>query len=136
MPDDGAVRLGSVELPPGRRIFGWNGDAPRLWATSEPVPGAGRVWRELAGLSGETGLVPVVLAFLDGGHQGRPCDGGELGEPGDLASADSVDAAGVLAENWSGRLPEDEEELDEDLAGKSHHSACASLAWRPARTIR
>lgn len=118
MPDDGPVRLGSIELPPGRRIFGWNDDAPRLWATLEPVPDAGRVWRELAGLSGATGLVPIVLAFLDGGHEGRPWDDGELDEPSDLAQAGSVAAATVLAENWSGSLPEDEEEFDEDAAGE------------------
>src|SRR5260370_21848946 len=87
MPDDGPIRLGSVELPPGRRIFGFDDDAPRLWATSQPVPDAGPVWRELAGLSGDTGLVPIVLAFLDGGHEGRPWDEGEIGEASDLASA-------------------------------------------------
>ena len=118
MPDDGPIRLGSVELPPGRRIFGFDDDAPRLWATSQPVPDAGPVWRELAGLSGDTGLVPIVLAFLDGGHEGRPWDEDELGEPSDLASAGRLDAATVLAENWSGRLPEDEEEFDEDTAGE------------------
>ncbi len=116
MPHDGPIRLGSVGLPTGRRIFGWDDDAPRLWATSEPVADAGQVWRELAGMIRDTGLVPIVLAFLDGGHEGRPWDEGELGEPRDLASADSIDAAAVLAENWSGSLPEDEEEFDENAA--------------------
>src|SRR5260370_30937553 len=87
MPDDGPIRLGSVELPPGRRIFGFDDDAPRLWATSQPVPDAGPVWRELAGLSGGTGLVPIVLAFLDGGHQVPPSRGDDLGGPSALASA-------------------------------------------------
>jgi len=118
LPNCGPTRQGSIVLPPGRRIFGWNDDAPRLWATSEPVPDAGRVWRELTGLSGETGLVPIVLAFLDGGHEGRPWDEGELEKPNDLASVGSVAATTVLAENWSGNLPDDEEEFDEDAAAE------------------
>jgi hypothetical protein len=117
VPEDGPVRLGPVELPEGRRIFGWTGDAPRLWATSGPVPDGARVWRQLAGVSGDTGLVPIVLAFLDGGHEGRPWDEGELDEPGDLASVSSVDVASVLADNWSNSLPEDEEEFGEEDAG-------------------
>ena len=39
----------------------------RLWATSEPVPDAGRVWQVLADMHQDTGLVPILLAFLGKG---------------------------------------------------------------------
>lgn len=47
VPADGPVRLGSVQLPAGRRLSGWGEDAPRLWAASEAVPDAGQVWQAL-----------------------------------------------------------------------------------------
>jgi hypothetical protein len=106
VPIDGPVRLGSVQLPEGRQISGWSGNAPRLWATSPLVEDAARVWRELADMHEQTGLVPFLLAFLDEGNEGRPWDEGELSdEPFDPSSADHVDAASVLAENWRYQVP-------------------------------
>lgn len=110
VPEDGAVRVGTVDLPVGRRVYGWSGGAPRLWATSDPVPDAGRVWSELSSLSGDTGLVPIVLSFLDGGHQGRPWDEDELSDPDDVTAVDRVNVAQALADNWSGNLPDEEDE--------------------------
>ena len=36
---------------------------PLLWATDEPVPDTGRVWRDLHEMARETGLHPITLAF-------------------------------------------------------------------------
>lgn len=116
VPADGPVRLGSVQLPAGRRLSGWDDDAPLLWATSEPVSDAGRVWQELAGMHEDTGLVPILLAFLDKGDEGRPWDEGELNDRCDLASVQSLDAAEVLAQSWAASLP-DAAGWDEELAG-------------------
>lgn len=63
------------------------------WATTEPVPDAGRAWSALWDAHGQTGLVPVLLTdsekdetfFFYGG-------------PASLATLDHLDAAGVLAE--------------------------------------
>ncbi len=100
VPADGPVRLGSVQLPMGKRISEWDDAPPRLWATCESVPDAGPVWQELADMHPDTGLVPILLGFLDGGHNGRPWDNGELGPRGDLAEVARLDAAAVLAEQW------------------------------------
>lgn len=113
VPPDGPVRLGPVELPAGRQLSGWDDAGPRLWATSEPVPNAGRVWEVLAGLHQETGLVPILLAFLDEGHQGRPWDEGELNHRCDVAAVDRLDAATVLADSWDAVVP-GADEFDEE----------------------
>lgn len=42
-----------------------------LSAASKPVPDAGRVWQALTDMNPDTGLVPILLGFLDGGHKGR-----------------------------------------------------------------
>src|SRR5262245_3156323 len=105
VPGDGPVRLGPVQLPVGRQLFGWNDAVPRLWVTSEPVPDVGRVWQTLADQHANTGLVPIMLAFLEGGHAGRPWEEGEFEDGNDLASVDGVDAASVLAENWDLKVP-------------------------------
>lgn len=113
MPADGPLRLGSVGLPTGKRLSGWDDDGPLLWATSEPVPDSARVWQELSDMRPDTGLVPILLAFLDEGHHGRPWDEGELNDPCGLVDVDRLDAATVLAEQWANSLP-DQEELEED----------------------
>jgi hypothetical protein len=117
VPADGPVQLGSVQLPAGRRLSGWDEDAPRLWATSEPVPDAGRVWQALTDMHPDTGLVPILLGFLYGGHTGRPWDAEEFGPRCDLADVDRLDAAAVLAQEWAGSVPTaDELESDRELA--------------------
>ena len=47
-------------------------DAPLLWATNEPVPDAPQVWQVLTGMHPDTGLVPILLAFMGDEHEGRP----------------------------------------------------------------
>jgi len=100
VPADGPVRLGSVQLPEGRQLSDWDDDAPLLWATTEPAPAAGSVWRALTDLHRDTGLVPILLAFLGEGHEGRPWDEREFDEECDPALADGLDAGAVLAEVW------------------------------------
>jgi hypothetical protein len=111
IPADGPVRLGSVQLPDGRQLSDVYADPPLplLWATNDPVPDAPRVWRVLSSLHHETGLVPILLAFLGGGHQGRPWDAGELDIRCDLAAVDQVDAASVLAKAWASNQPHPQE---------------------------
>jgi len=80
-----------------------------LWATNYPVPAAPRVWQGLTGMHHDTGLVPILLAFMGGDHDGRPWDEGELDARCDLAAVDQLDAASVLAQAWSGKAPAPEE---------------------------
>jgi hypothetical protein len=108
VPADGPVRIGPVQLPAGRRLPSWHDEA-RLWAASEPVSDAGRVWQALTDMHPGTGLVPILLGFLHRGHAGRPWDNEELGLQGDLAAVDRLDAAAVLAEQWAGSVPTAEE---------------------------
>jgi hypothetical protein len=103
VPPDGTLRLGSVLLPAGRQIAGFESD-PLLWATAEPVPDAGRAWLALRRLRGQTGLVPILLAGLTKEEPGRPWDTGELDEPIDPADVDALDAATVLATCWRDSL--------------------------------
>jgi hypothetical protein len=100
-------------LPDGRQLSGWDDDAARLWATSDRIPDAGQVWRALTDIHPDTGLVPILLAFLNRGHEGRPWDEGELDNRCDLAAVDRLDAATVLARQWAGEAPT-AEELEED----------------------
>jgi hypothetical protein len=41
LPEDGAPRVGSVSLPPGRRIIPWHGSDPVAWATDQANRGIG-----------------------------------------------------------------------------------------------
>jgi hypothetical protein len=130
VPPDGPVRLGSVQLPDGRQLWdryfdpSWSdlpADAPLLWATNRPVPDAPRVWQVLTGMHHDTGLVPILLAFMGDDHEGRPWDEGELDDRCDLAAVDQLDAATVLAEHWAGQTPtpadlEDEPDLSDWFA--------------------
>lgn len=73
----------------------------------------------MAGLTAiypDTGLVPILLGFLDGGDEGRPWDSGELGVQCDLAAVDRLDAATVLAQEWAGRAPAADELADPEWA--------------------
>jgi hypothetical protein len=108
IPADGPVRLGSVQLPDGRQLSDSYTDPPPpplLWAANNPVPDAPRVWQVLTGMHRDTGLVPMLLSFMRGGHEGRPWDAGELDLRCDLAAVDRLDAASVLAEAWAGQAP-------------------------------
>jgi hypothetical protein len=111
IPADGPVRLGSVQLPDGRQLSDCYTDAPLplLWATNYPVPDAPRVWQILTGMHLDTGLVPILVAFMGGDHDGRPWDEGELDARCDLAAVDRLDAASVLGEAWAGKAPSPEE---------------------------
>lgn len=63
-----------------------------------------------------TDLVPLLLAFLDGGHEGRPWDNGELGLRCDLAVIDRLDAATVIAQGWADSVPTAEDLEDPEWA--------------------
>jgi hypothetical protein len=112
------VRLGSVQLSDGRQLSDQlsdqypdapmsdrQDDGPLLWATNEPVTDASRIWQVLTDMHHDTGLVPILLAFLGDGHEGRPWDEGELDLRCDLAAVDRLDAATVLAQCWASQAP-------------------------------
>jgi hypothetical protein len=105
IPADGPVRLGSVQLPVGKRLAGWDDPTSVLWSTCEPVPDAPQAWQVLSDRHPDTGPVPILLSFLRGGHEGRPWDEGELNLRCDLAAVDRLDAATVLARCWASRAP-------------------------------
>ena len=72
VPADDDVRIGAIRLPAGRRIHSKGGRGePVAWATTAPVPGAGRVWAALSEAHARSGLVPVLLAGI-GGAPKRP----------------------------------------------------------------
>lgn len=92
---DGAApsRLATVRLPAGSRIAAGQGD-PLLLATAAPVADAGLVWLELHDLHGQTGLAPILLAYLDGGAgEGRPWDTSELDDRAALSEVARLDPA-------------------------------------------
>jgi hypothetical protein len=119
LPEDGELRIGSMALPPGRRLkAGYGSGAPVAWATLQPVPDAGRVWAALSEAHSATGLVPFLLKGLDDTTD-RPWDQEEFEDPADVTQLDRMDAASVLREMWDGTAYEvgfedaDEEEEDE-----------------------
>lgn len=109
VPADGPLRLGSLQLPEGRQISGWEQD-PLLWATSAPVSDPGRVWRALHEMQEQTGLVPIMLAYLRGNEKGgRPWDTGELDGGCLVSEVDHLDPSAVLAAGWAGSLDPDDD---------------------------
>lgn len=64
LPGDGALRVGQVSLPAGRRIAGRYGP-PIAWVTDGPVEDPGLIWSELSAESAATGLVPFLAATLE-----------------------------------------------------------------------
>src|SRR5260370_38953884 len=80
LPADGELRLGPVALPAGRQIASILSGDPVAWATIQDVPDAGRVWAALCDARQQTGLVPFLLAGLDGATT-RPWDGGGVRAP-------------------------------------------------------
>jgi hypothetical protein len=109
IPPDGPVRIGDVQLPAGRQLEGFE-PGPLLWATSVPVPDAPRTWLRLHEMHSETGLAPILLAFLDrGASEGRPWDEHEFEVDGSVLDVDRLDPARVLADSWAASLdPEDD----------------------------
>jgi hypothetical protein len=123
VPEDGEVRIGAIRLPAGRRIRAAHGSGgPVAWATTEPVPDAGRVWAALSEAHARSGLVPVLLAGI-GGDPERPWDTQEFRDPEDVTELDHLDAAELLREYWLRQTTEyddydeeDEEYQDDDFA--------------------
>ena len=113
MPLNGPVLLGSVQLPAGTQLLDWN-DVPALWATSTPVPDAGRVWLDLHEMHEQPGRAPNLLGFLDDrGGQDRPWDSGELGDRASLSDVDELDAAEVISESWDGSIDPDDDDPEQ-----------------------
>jgi hypothetical protein len=126
VPADGELRIGAIRLPAGRRIRAGHGSGgPVAWATTGPVPDAGRVWAALSEAHAQSGLVPVLLAGI-GGDPRRPWDTQEFRDPDDLTELDHLDAAELLREDWRRQTTEyddydeedeeDEEYQDDDFA--------------------
>jgi len=113
VPADGELHIGSVRLPAGRRIsadHGWGG--PVAWATTEPLPDAGRVWAALSQAHAQSGLVPFLLSGIAGGTE-RPWDSQEFREPDDVAGLDQLHAAALLRHWWNCQTSEAEEDDQE-----------------------
>jgi len=113
LPEPGPLRVGPVDLPPGKVLSSRRyGEPPHAvaWVTVDPVPAAGHVWQQLSGLHPETGLAPILIDSLHDAPR-RPWDDEEFAVPLDPREVDQVYAAGFLAEWWDGSLP-DEEEAD------------------------
>jgi Domain of unknown function (DUF4253) len=133
LPADGELLLAAVCLPPGRRIAGYGSGGPVAWATTEPVPDAGRVWNALLAAHPETGLVPILLdglpvdTLFPAERAGvrrdglRPWDNGEFGERMDIGRVDALDPATVLDELWIWELPsvEEEEEIPDFIQARA-----------------
>ena len=120
VPEDGELQIGSVLLPAGRRIRSSGGlGEPVAWVTSEPVPGAGRVWAALSDVHAQSGLAPFLLSGIAGGT-GRPWDSQEFRDPEDVTGLDHLEAAELLREDWLRQTTdydeEDEEYQDDDFA--------------------
>ena len=119
LPEPGPLRVGPVDLPPGKVLRSrrpLDGTSPQAvaWVTVDPVPDAGHVWRQLSGLHYGTGLAPILLGTLEGQPR-RPWDEEEFGVPVDLREVDEVDPAGFLEEWWHGSLPEDDDVEEQEM---------------------
>jgi hypothetical protein len=65
LPGDGALRVGQVSLPAGRRVGGGGSRGPVAWVTDGLVEDPGLIWSELSRDSAVTGLVPFLAATLE-----------------------------------------------------------------------
>lgn len=109
LPGDGELRLGSAVLQ-GQRVRAIGGDTPEVaWATSEPVPGAGRIWLELSGLAVQTGLQPVLWS-LQGVPMRSPQKAEQFEPPPGLAEIDGIDGGAVVAQLWEEKAVDDGDE--------------------------
>src|SRR5260370_15867534 len=103
VPGDGELQIGSVRLPAGRRISAGHGSGgPVAWATTGPLPDAGRVWAALSQAHAQSGLVPFLLSGIVPGSTQRPWDDQEFRDPADVTDLDPLDAAALLGERWPG----------------------------------
>jgi Domain of unknown function (DUF4253) len=124
---DGEVQVGAIHLPAGRRIRSDDGGGePVAWATTEPVPGAGRVWAALSEAHAHSGLVPLLLSGI-GGDPKRPWDTQEFRHPDDLTKLDDLDAAELLREDWQ-RQTTEYDDYDEEDEGYADDDFARSVA--------
>jgi hypothetical protein len=146
LPDNGSLRIGSLQLPEGCRTHvhgARDGSTPPVaWVTITPVPDPGAVWEELSGTGQRTGLVPFIARTLPGSPH-RPWDNGGprwphayFQYPADPAAADEIDPAAVLAARWASQAPDpaDEEadpEWREAPGPRWRPSPATSPAWPP-----
>jgi hypothetical protein len=106
LPGDGAVRVGQVSLPAGRRISGRAG--PVAWVTDRPVEDPGLIWSELSAGSTATGLVPFLAATLeDEGTRAQIAESLALAASAGLDS-DYEDDLGDDGDGYDGRDDDDE----------------------------
>jgi len=109
LPEDGELRLGSVVLS-GRRVRAIGEGRPEVaWATSEPVPGAGRIWLELSELAVRTGLQPVLWS-LQGSPLRSPQKAEQFEPPPGLTEIDDTDGGAVVAQLWEDKAVDDGDE--------------------------
>ncbi len=128
LPADGELRIGPVTLPIGQRVLNHSGD-PVAWATTQPVRQAGRDWYAISALAQETGLVPILLAGLDG-TAARPWDEREFDAPADIAELDQLDPVSVLAACWDESIPDEEEQAEEEGEADSAAAQRAPFGWQ------
>jgi Domain of unknown function (DUF4253) len=119
LPEDEELRIGSVTLPGGRQLTADYGSGePVAWATIQEVPDPGLVWSALSEAHPETGLVPFILAGLDG-DTSRPWDEGEFEDPSDTTELDHLDAATALEAMWTTSLEDPDQEDAEAQAERA-----------------
>jgi hypothetical protein len=134
VPADGEVRIGAIRLTAGRRIRSNGGRGePVAWATTEPVPDAGRAWAALSEAHAQSGLVPVLLDGIAGDPE-RPWDTQKFRDPDDMTELDDLDVAELMREDWLNKTIEywedGRENEDEDDAWSR---PCRPGTGRPAR---
>jgi hypothetical protein len=108
LPGEGELRVGSVRLPAGKRVYGSRpveDGIPVAWVTVENVPEPGLVWAALSAQSQTTGLVPFLLGHLPG-EPSRPWDTEEFWDLADPTDIDEFDVAEFLEQEWDGKSHE------------------------------
>ncbi|MGZ6944363.1 MAG: DUF4253 domain-containing protein [Acidimicrobiia bacterium] len=115
LPDDGPAVVGGVELPIGRRKRSVASEELVLWITDEPVMETGPVWLALVNAFEATGLWPIVTTGLFDASE-RPWDTGEF-HPRSVDGVDVARAAELLRRGWDGGVPDEEEEIVDEIVG-------------------
>jgi hypothetical protein len=106
LPEAGPLRLGPVDLGPGRPViarpyFDERSQPTPLWVTDHAVRDVGAAWWALVEQFPKTGLWPLLLQSL--ADTDRPWDTGEL-QPVSEAEIDALDPLQVLESQWHGWL--------------------------------